>query len=119
MTAARAAGTTTTTRQKYGNVKGQIDGYTFDSKAEGMRYLVLRSMLQTGEIMDLEVHPSYDLWVGGMLICRYVADFRYAISSTGEIVTEDVKGVKTAVYQIKKKLMRAIHGLVIKEVKVR
>ena len=34
----------------------------------------------------------------------------------GNVITEDVKGVKTAVYQLKKKLMKAIYGIDILEV---
>jgi hypothetical protein len=106
-------------RSKYGNVKGQIDGVTFDSKAEGTRYLLLRSRERLGEIRRLECHPSYALVVNGELICRYRADFAYEDMGTGDLVIEDVKGVKTAVYQIKKKLMKACLDIDIVEVPVR
>lgn len=46
--------------------------------------------------------------------CSYVADFVYRDSS-GRVVVEDCKGVRTEVYKIKKKLMLFRHGIVIKE----
>jgi len=44
----------------------------------------------------------------------YVADFVYARGN--ELVVEDVKGVRTQEYIIKRKLMLHIHGIRIKEV---
>ena len=41
-------------RTKFGNVKTVIDGYKFDSIAEGNRYLQLRDMEKRGEIQELE-----------------------------------------------------------------
>jgi len=42
---------------------------------------------------------------GPLLIFRHVADFRYVDTSTGLTVVEDVKGMKTDVYKIKRKLL--------------
>ena len=46
--------------------------------------------------------------------CRYRADFAYTLRDGREVV-EDVKGVRTPEYKIKKKLMLWIHGIEIKE----
>lgn len=48
--------------------------------------------------------------------CFYVADFVYVDNATGETVVEDVKGVRTKDYIIKRKLMLWVHGIRIKEV---
>ena len=53
------------------------------------------------------------LVVNGKKVCKYTADFRYTTPS-GEII-EDVKGVKTTVYRIKKKLVEALFGIEITE----
>ncbi len=45
----------------------------------------------------------------------YKADFRYEVTATGERVIEDVKGVRTAVYRLKKKLVKALYGIEIIE----
>lgn len=99
---------------KYHAKRTTIDGITFASKAEAKRYSQLKLLERAGEIRNLELQPSYDLEVNGILICRYVADFRYVIRGGQKV--EDVKGVKTPVYKIKKKLMKAIHNINIREV---
>jgi hypothetical protein len=52
--------------------------------------------------------------VGGETICRYVADFVYVRDE--KRIVEDVKGLKTAVYKLKKRLMKAVHKIEIQEV---
>ncbi len=104
---------------KYRAIKGEIDGYRFDSQAEGRRYLALRDRLQRGEIRDLEPHPpAYRLDVNGVLVSRYTPDFRYVVIETGETVVEDVKSnpTRTRDYVMRRKLMRALHGIEITEV---
>ena len=116
--AARAAAAPARGR-KYGNKKVEIDGHQFDSKAEGLRYMVLRERQRAGEINNLRLHPKYPLEINGVLVCRYEGDFLYQVTLTERWVLEDVKGVKTAVYRLKKKLLRAVHGIDITEVTVR
>ena len=99
-------------RTKYGNVK--VHG--FDSKAEYARWQELKLLEKAGQISDLKRQVPFDLAIGPMLICRYRADFVYFDVKRGEWIVEDVKGVKTATYQIKKKLMLALYGIRIKEV---
>lgn len=106
-------------RSKYGNKPMVIDGMTFDSRKEGRRYEKLALRQKAGEIGNLEFQVSYDLVVNGELVSRYVADFRYIIVATGETVVEDVKSRATRinrVYRIKKKLMKAIYNIEIKEI---
>jgi hypothetical protein len=100
---------------KYGNRKTEIDGHNFDSLAEGRRYEVLRRLERCGDITDLELQPRIDLHVNGVYCGFYRGDFRYK-TSRGAVVVEDVKGVKTPIYRLKKKLVRAIHGIRIVEV---
>jgi hypothetical protein len=97
---------------KYRNVRTKLDGYTFDSKAEAARYAVLKIRQQAGEIEQLKVHPRYEIMVPmfesymTVPICTYVADFEYVERIKGEWtrIVEDVKGVRTAAYRIKRKL---------------
>ena len=44
---------------------------------------------------------------------KYVADFVY--EENGQTVVEDVKGVKTPVYKLKKRMLAEKYGIVIKE----
>lgn len=100
---------------KYGNTKVFVDGHHFDSKAEGARYWDLRLMERAGEISDLELQPPFPLLVNGVKVGLYRADFRYR-NADGDVVVEDVKGMKTAVYRLKKKMVEAQYGIVVEEV---
>ena len=101
-------------RSKYRNEPTEVDGHRFASLAEARRYMDLKRLQDAGEISQLRLQPRYPIVINGIPVCVYVADFSY-IGSTG-IVVEDVKGVRTAVYRLKNKLMRAVHGIDITEV---
>ena len=100
-------------RNKFGAVRTVVDGITFASKAEARRYGHLLLLQKIGEIADLEVQPRFPLVVNGTLVCTYVADYRYRVIATGEIVVEDVKGGPTAtpLFKLKAKLLKAIQGV--------
>ena len=104
-------------RSKFGNIKTQVDGITFDSKLEAARWQELLLEQRTGEVSNLRRQVSYPLVVNGVLVCRYVADFVY--TKAGAEVVEDSKGVLTPEYRLKKKLMLACHGITIKESRTR
>jgi hypothetical protein len=93
---------------KYNARKTVIDGIKFDSKKEAARYCELKILLQAGEITDLELQPEYilqDAFIKNgkkYRAIKYRADFRY--KDYGKIVVEDVKGMRTPVYKIKKKM---------------
>ena len=87
-----------------------IDGIRFASKMESERYTTLKWLDSVGDIMSLRCQPRYDLSVGGIKICTYVADFEYVDTKTLAIVIEDVKGMKTPVYRIKKKLFEVLYA---------
>lgn len=99
---------------KYGNRKTEIDGFVFDSLREANRYSELRILEKAGEIFDLELQPEFPCFVEGKKICVYIADFRYN-NGKGEVI-EDAKGMKTAVYRLKKKLVEALYNFEIFEV---
>lgn len=105
---------------KYHNKKTEVMGREFDSRHEAERYMQLRSMEQSGIISDLRCQVPYEL-VQSQRVCGkmirasyYIADFVY--NRDGEEVVEDAKGVKTAVYQLKKKLMAVNYGILVQEV---
>ena len=101
---------------KYRAQKTIVDNIVFDSKAEARRYAELKLLEGGGLIRDLSLQQQYDLDVNGTRVGRYVADFVYLDNETGERVVEDVKGVRTPVYRLKKKMMKAIYGIEITEV---
>ena len=99
---------------KYNNKRVALDGYIFDSKAEAVRYQTLRLMEKGGLIEDLKIHPKFVLLepftVKGIRYrgVTYVADFAYI--ENGQQVVEDVKGKRTAVYNLKEKLFMDRYG---------
>ena len=94
---------------KYHNIKTTIDNVKFDSKAEANRYLELKMLLKTKKISELELQPKFllqnkfvDLKGIKHGAITYVADFSY--DEDGRAIVEDVKGMLTPVYKLKKKL---------------
>jgi len=102
-------------KHKYNAKPKVVDGIRFDSTLEADRYVKILWEIKTGAIRDLELQVSFDLVVNGILIARYISDFRYKDAATGETVVEDAKGFKTAEYKMKKALMKAVNGIDIRE----
>lgn len=101
-------------RHKYNAVPTVVDGVRFASKREATRYMILKHLEREGKIHSLQLQPRFQLRVNGELICTYVADFRYEQGAS--VIIEDAKGVKTAAYLLKKKLLHACFGITIREV---
>jgi hypothetical protein len=106
---------------KYHSKTIQVNGIRFDSKKEARRYEELKLLERAGEIQNLELQPEFELQPkfrkNGVTYrpIKYRADFKY--TDHGKIVIEDVKGMKTDVYKIKKKLFEYRYpDLTIKEV---
>lgn len=97
-------------RSKYGNVKVEMDGVTYDSKREAQRAQFLELMVKAGIIKDLQRQVKYELIPKitheetvrlktktktvvktDQLPITYTADFEYVVCETGELQTEDVK----------------------------
>ncbi len=88
----------------------------FDSRKEADRYRDLLLLEQAGAISHIELQPKYNLIVNGYKLGFYKADFRHEDVATSTVIVEDVKGVRTAVYQLKKKLVKALYGIEIIEI---
>ena len=111
------------THSKYSETKTCINGKVFDSKKEAKRYCELINMEQAGLIKDLETQKPYELQPKfrkndkTIRAITYYADFVYIDTQTGETIVEDVKGFKTEIYQLKKKLFEYKYpDLTIKEI---
>lgn len=102
------------TTSKFRNIRAN----GFDSRKEEKRWNELQLMQFMGLISNLERQVPYELVPkqAGERAVTYRADFRYI--ENGETVVEDVKSPATrhlAEYVIKRKLLRWIHGIVIRE----
>jgi hypothetical protein len=108
-------------RSKYRAVPTEVDGVRFASKAEARRYGELSLLVKARKIRQLELQPEFPIVVNGVKVAKYVADFRYQTIPWDyegiETVVEDVKGMKTPVYRLKKKLVEAQYGITIREIR--
>lgn len=104
-------------KSKYKNRKTTIGDIVFDSKKEAERYIILKEFEKRGAISDLRIQVKFELIpkCGKNRACSYYADFVYRDKDGNEIV-EDVKGKRTDVYTLKKKLLMWRYGIEIKEV---
>lgn len=89
-------------------------GLTHASKKEAKRCDDLHIMFQNGYINGLIDQPKYPMNVNGHHICDYVADWSYT-TKAGDVIVEDCKGVRTPIYNLKKKLMLALWNIDIYE----
>lgn len=101
-------------KSKYSSAKTDIDGIRFDSKKEAEFYAELKLREKVGEISHLRLQPRYLLQEAfrhngkQYREIEYVADFEYI--ENGVTVVVDVKGFRTAVYMIKRKLFLCRYG---------
>lgn len=118
--APRATKSGTPKRGKYNAAGERIDGRWFASAAEARRYEQLKRMVDDGQIDNLELQKKLPCTVNNIVVCNYLADFAYdVIDDRGyatRSVIEDVKGMVTDVYRIKKKLVQAVHRIEIQEI---
>lgn len=99
---------------KYGNRKTVYNGRLYHSKKEAHRAFELDVLVRVGEITSWFPQPVFRISHQGVEICKYIADFK-VVYPDGRIEYEDVKGVKTDIYRLKKKLVKAFHSIDIKE----
>lgn len=118
---------------KYNAKKVVLDGIRFDSTREAERWKELCLLQRAGKIHDLRRQVKYELIPeqrepdsfgprGGLIrgktiekACCYYADFVY--TEDGQTVVEDVKGMRTPEYVIKRKLLLWRYGIRIRETK--
>lgn len=102
-------------RSKYRNEPVTVDNVRFHSKREAKRYSELKLLEKAGQIFDLELQPKFVFVVNGVKLGTYTADFCYVDTVSGWAVVEDVKGVRTQQYRLRKKLLKALHGIEVVE----
>lgn len=115
--------------KKFRNQPVEIDGHRFDSKKEANRYCELKLLQKAGEISHLELQPKFYLYGSNgpvlMQSARYPngrratwsGDFAYFCSKRNKRICEDVKGMRTDMYLLKKAIVIACYpGLEIVEI---
>lgn len=125
-------------RSKWGNQKITHEGEKFDSKKEYARWLFLKEAVERGEIEDLRRQVRFELLpavkedyvvhlktkdVTKTKVVQQAVFYRcdFAYKKNGVEVVEDVKAAPNSTaldktYTIKKKMMKSLKGIDIKEV---
>lgn len=109
---------------KYRNVKVVIGTQTFDSKREANYWAGLKAREHLGEIRELRHHVGLPLLAPDRLhgeglhviVAYYECDFYYEDVATGDPHVVDAKGVRTALYKLKKKWLELQDGIIVEEV---
>lgn len=103
-------------KNKFRAQKTVVGNRTFDSKKEAARFAQLGQLQQAGIIHSLELQPEFPIWINGIKVFTYRADFAYFDVPNSQRVIEDVKGFKTQVYILKRKAVEAYYTVKITEV---
>ena len=106
-------------KSKYNAKKTLVDGIIFHSMAEANRYKTLKLLERAGELCDLKLQVPFEFILNGRKLFTYYTDFTYKLNEHNAIewmnYIEDVKGMTTPLYRLKKKLIEAQHGITISE----
>ena len=97
---------------KYHNKKIMYDDIKFDSIKEKNRYQQLKLLELAGLISELELQKEFVLqpsYVNNnnkrIRAITYKADFVYFDKEKKKYIVEDVKGMRTEIYKLKKKIL--------------
>jgi hypothetical protein len=88
--------------KKMGNVKVDLDGYSFGSKLEAAVYKILKERLQAGQLRSIQVQDHIYLTRARI---GYITDFKCTMES-GDVYWVEAKGFSNDRWPIKKKLWK-------------
>lgn len=101
-------------RNKFNATRTIVDSIVFHSAAEANRYKILKILEKSGHIQGLRLQVPCKFYMNAKQIFVYYADFVYL--KDNKEVYEDVKGMRTPLYRLKKKLIEAQWGIIITEI---
>ena len=96
---------------KYHNVLTEIDDIKFPSKKEAKRYTELKALQHNKDVKFFLMQVPFLLPAG----IKYRLDFM-VFWSNGNITYEDVKGMRTNIYKLKKKQIEFFYPIKISEI---
>lgn len=103
---------------KYGSKKTEYNGVFYDSKREANFAAHLDNLKHAVDpkekVIDVKRQVPYPIQINNQHICKYLADF-VVVYGDGRTEVIDVKGFKTEVYRLKKKMVEAQYGIKIIE----
>jgi len=89
---------------KFGNIKTELAGRTFDSKAEAALFLMLSLEEREGRISSLSHHPGTIFLTAAKI--QYRPDFRFINCKTGQEEWAEYKGLETQAWRKNLRLWR-------------
>jgi len=98
-------------KHKFGAKPSILDDIKFASKKERKRYQELKVLQQHGELLFFLRQVPFHL-PGGV---KYLCDFMN-FWQNGSVTIEDVKGMKTPMYILKKKQVEKLYPITITEI---
>lgn len=98
-------------KHKFRAIRTELDGIKFASRKEARRYRELRLLEKSGELLFFLRQVPFHLPANVKYVCDFLCFWK------DETVTvEDVKGIKTPLYILKKKQVEATYPVSITEV---
>lgn len=97
-------------RHKFGAVKTERNGFKFDSKKEARRFDDLNLLIRAKEVVFFLRQVPFHL-PGNV---TYRVDYQI-FWANGEVTFEDVKGMRTPTYIMKKKMVESLYPIKIIE----
>lgn len=98
-------------KHKFNAIRTQVKGIKFASRKEALRFIALQQLQKAGEVVFFLRQVPFHL-AGGI---KYVCDF-LIFWADGSVTIEDVKGMRTDMYKVKKKLVEDTYPINITEV---
>lgn len=98
---------------KYKAIKTEYNGVLYASKAEAKRAMELDLMEKDYLITDVQRQPKFPIVINGKTVFTYIADFSYFDEEKKQFIVEDVKGMRTPMFNLKKKCVEAQYGITI------
>jgi hypothetical protein len=102
-------------KNKYGNKKTVYNGNKYDSKKEAEYAYRLDMLIKAKEVISWERQIRLNLLVNDIKVCAYLVDFIVKYPDN-KVEYVDVKGYKTDIYKLKKKLVKAVLDIDIVEI---
>jgi hypothetical protein len=103
-------------KSKYNAVRtANADGTISDSKKEARLDSIFMNMAKQKSVLKVVRKERFRMYINNVKICEYESDWTVYYKD-GHKEVFDAKGYKTAVYKIKKKLMKALFNIDIVEV---
>jgi hypothetical protein len=97
-------------KHKFHAIPTEYDGIKFASKKEAKRYKELLLLKKAGDILFFLRQVPFHLPGNVKYLCDFVIFW-----ANGEVTFEDVKGIKTPMYILKKKQVEALYPINITE----